>query len=183
MKRWLLALAGVAIAARALGGERIADAIRWADQRLELFSPRGAGMYARVAPRILTPLYRTVASAVAEARAHHMVDVGTGPGTLAIEIARRCPRGEVIGVDLAPEMLATAGARAAEAGVADRVEECFIGGGRSARLNGELRGALTQCAAELDSVRGTLRGDAARYLGRLQQLMAPLTTAPGDRSA
>jgi SAM-dependent methyltransferase len=121
MNRWLLALAGVAIAARALGSERVADTIRWADQRLELFSPRGAGIYARVAPRILPPLYRAVAEHTADTGASRVLDVGTGPGALAIEIARRCPRCQVVGVDLAPEMLATAGARAAEAGVADRV--------------------------------------------------------------
>lgn len=55
MKRWLLTLAGVTVIARALGTERIADAIRWADQRLELSSPRGASLYARAAPHLLAP--------------------------------------------------------------------------------------------------------------------------------
>lgn len=121
MKRWVLPLAGVAVIARLLGTERMADMIRWADQRLELFSPRGAGLYARVAPRILAPLYRAVADDVVAAQAEHVLDVGTGPGELAIAIARRCPDCQVTGVDLAPEMLATAGGRAESAGVADRV--------------------------------------------------------------
>lgn len=34
MRRWLFILGGLAVVARALGTERIADAIRWADQRL-----------------------------------------------------------------------------------------------------------------------------------------------------
>lgn len=49
------------------------------------------------------------------------LDVGTGPGALAIEIAMRCGSCSVIGVDVAPEMLATAEDRARGAGVADRV--------------------------------------------------------------
>lgn len=60
------------------------------------------------------------------------------------------------------------------------LEEYFIRGGRGARLNGELRKALEQCAAELDRIRGTLRGDAARYFGRLQQLIGLVLTDPTD---
>lgn len=121
MKRWVLALAGVAVIARAMGTERIADTIRWADQRMELFSPRGAALYARVAPRFLAPLYRMVADDVAATGGVRVLDVGTGPGELAVEIARRCPSCRITGVDLAPEMLATAGGRAEAAGLADRV--------------------------------------------------------------
>lgn len=120
--RWLVALALAAVALRHLGSERIADAVRWADQRLELFSPRGAGLYALLAPRLLRPLHRVVADDVAALAPAIVVDVGTGPGALAVEIARRCPSASVIGVDLAPEMLATAEERAGEAGVADRIE-------------------------------------------------------------
>jgi len=118
---WLIRLATVAIVLRALGGERIAGAIRWVDQRLELFSPRGAGVYAAIAPRILAPLHRRVAEEVAS-RPGLILDVGTGPGALAVEIAGRCPSCRVLGIDLAPEMLRTAAQRAADAGVGDRVD-------------------------------------------------------------
>lgn len=120
MRRWVR-LAALVLVVRAIGIERFADAVRWADQRLELFSPRGAGLYARVAPRLLAPLYRAVAADVVGIHPRRVLDVGTGPGALAVEIARRCPTCEVVGVDLAPEMLATAAARAREAGVAARV--------------------------------------------------------------
>lgn len=113
-------LAVAAFLLRAVGSERFADLVRWADQRLDLFSPRGAGVYARVAPRLLAPLYRAIAEEVSGTRVSSVLDVGTGPGALAVEIARRGDH-EVVGVDLAPEMLATANRRAAEAGVSDRV--------------------------------------------------------------
>lgn len=119
--RWLVGLA-LAVLLRRLGSERIADAVRWADQRLELFSPRGATLYARVAPPLLRPLHRFVADDVAALAPATVLDVGTGPGALAVEIARRYPAASVIGVDLAPEMLATAEERAREAGVGQRVE-------------------------------------------------------------
>lgn len=58
------------------------------------------------------------------------------------------------------------------------LEEYFIGGGRSARLDAALRTALMQCAAELGTVRGLLRDDAALYFGRLQQLIGLVLSEP-----
>jgi SAM-dependent methyltransferase len=104
--RWLMGLALLAILGRRIGAERIADTVRWADQRLELFSPRGAGLYARFAVPLLRPLYRHVADEVAVLAPTTVLDIGTGPGALAVEIALRCGSCSVIGVDLAPEMLA-----------------------------------------------------------------------------
>jgi SAM-dependent methyltransferase len=121
MRRWLLRLLAVAAVARLVGSERIANWVRWADQRLELFSPRGAGIYARVAPRLLAPLFRAVAADVTATQPRRVLDVGTGPGALAIEVAWACSGCLVTGVDLAQEMLTGAGARAREAGVENRV--------------------------------------------------------------
>jgi hypothetical protein len=42
--RWLIGLAVAALVLRRIGSERIADVVLWADQRLELFSPRGAAL-------------------------------------------------------------------------------------------------------------------------------------------
>jgi SAM-dependent methyltransferase len=119
--RWLVGLALVAIVLRRIGTEQIANIVRWADQRLELFSPRGAGLYTRFAVPLLEPLYRRVADEVTALAPGAVLDVGTGPAALAVAIAQRCESCTVIGVDLAPEMLLTAEARARDAGVLDRV--------------------------------------------------------------
>jgi ubiquinone/menaquinone biosynthesis C-methylase UbiE len=119
--RWLVGLALAVIVVRRLGTERIADVVRWADQRLELFSPRGASLYGRFAVPLLEPLHHLVTDEVTALAPDAVLDVGTGPGALAVAIARRRPTCTVIGVDLAPEMLATAEARARDARVMERV--------------------------------------------------------------
>lgn len=122
MRRFARGVTRAALDLRRVGFERLADAVRWVDQRLDLFSPRGAGLYARIAPSLFRPLYEIVANDIASGTQGVVLDVGTGPGGLAAEIARRCGSCRVIGVDLAPEMLATAEERAREAGVADRTD-------------------------------------------------------------
>jgi ubiquinone/menaquinone biosynthesis C-methylase UbiE len=48
---------------------------------------------------------------------HRVLDLGCGTGTLAIEVKRRQPGAEVIGLDADPEMLARARAKAERGGV------------------------------------------------------------------
>jgi demethylmenaquinone methyltransferase / 2-methoxy-6-polyprenyl-1,4-benzoquinol methylase len=52
----------------------------------------------------------------------HVLDVATGTGDLAIEIARACPGASVIGLDPSPGMLAIARAKLARRRLADRVQ-------------------------------------------------------------
>ncbi len=96
--------------------------IRTIDQRGGLFAPRGARLYAKVAPRILRGLYRRVADDLVVRVGSHpsptIVDLGSGPGELAIELARRLPAARVIGVDPAPAMRDAAARAAMLAGVA-----------------------------------------------------------------
>ena len=129
MSRW----PGLAIAAM-VGGLLVAGRghfgrlIRTIDQRAGVFAPRGAGLYNSVAPAILRPLYRRVAddgvmepglAGMAEISA--VLEIGSGPGELAVEIARRLPGGEVDGIDLAQAMIDRAVNRARMAGLDDRV--------------------------------------------------------------
>lgn len=46
-----------------------------------------------------------------------LLDIGCGPGTLTVDLARHVAPGRVVGVDTVPEVLEGARARAAEAGV------------------------------------------------------------------
>ena len=106
---------------------RIGRLLRAVDQRAGIFAPRGARLYNEVAPTVLRPLYRRVANDVAalavnDASPANVLEIGSGPGELALEVARRLPQAEVLGVDLADAMVGRAAARAREAGVHLRVQ-------------------------------------------------------------
>lgn len=100
--------------------------LRTMDQRAGVFAPRGAGLYNAVAPRLLGPLYRRVADdvtalpdLVSTSEISAVLEIGSGPGELALEIARRLPGGEVVGIDLAEAMVA----RATELARAERLDK------------------------------------------------------------
>lgn len=50
-----------------------------------------------------------------------LLDVGCGPGNIALKLARRCPQLTIVGLDRSRNMLRAAGQAAAEAGVAGQV--------------------------------------------------------------
>jgi SAM-dependent methyltransferase len=103
---------------------RLSRLLRTIDRRTGLFAPHGAALYARVAPRILRPLYCLVASDVAEITHGLPVripDIGSGPGDLAIELARRLPDASLIGVDLAEGMIDIGRRSARAAGLQARI--------------------------------------------------------------
>lgn len=67
--------------------------------------------YDRFAGRLERPLRARVAADVAALRlpaGAHVLDVGTGPGRLPVEIARRCPEVWVTGLDVSPRMVEAA---------------------------------------------------------------------------
>ncbi len=51
-----------------------------------------------------------------------IVDIGTGPGRLPIEIAKQTKKAKLFGIDLSPDMIKLARKNAEMAGVADRIE-------------------------------------------------------------
>jgi len=97
--------------------------LRTVDQRAGLFAPRGAGLYNAVAPRLLRPFYDRVAGEVASATPlgaapnSSVLEIGSGPGELALEIARRLPGADIVGVDLAGAMVGRAIERARTEGL------------------------------------------------------------------
>jgi SAM-dependent methyltransferase len=56
---------------------------------------------------------------------HRVLDLGCGTGTLAIQVKRRQPGAEVVGLDADPEMLERARTKASEAGVELRLDEGY----------------------------------------------------------
>jgi len=129
MPRWPRLAVAAALGALLVGGRgHVGRFLRTVDQRAGIFAPHGAGLYNAVAPRILGPLYRRVADDVtavpglaAMSEISAVLEIGSGPGELALEIARRLPGSDVVGVDLAEAMIQTAVARAREAQLDGRV--------------------------------------------------------------
>lgn len=129
MSRWPgLAIAAMVGGLFVAGRGHIGRLLRSIDQRAGVFAPRGAGLYNAVAPAILRPLYRRVAEDVViepglagAAEISAVLEIGSGPGELAVEVARRLPGGEIVGIDLAQAMIDRATERARAAGLDQRV--------------------------------------------------------------
>ena len=126
--RWpRLALVAAVGGLLVVGRRRVGRFLRTVDQRAGIFAPRGAALYNAVAPRLLRPLYRRVADEVAASlgpvatpEISAVLEIGSGPGELALEIARRLPGAEVVGIDLAEAMVDRATGRARAEGLAQR---------------------------------------------------------------
>jgi ubiquinone/menaquinone biosynthesis C-methylase UbiE len=82
-----------------------------------------AEQYDRLSRLLLPWLYRTVAADAVPvaAEAATVVDIGTGPGRLPVELARRRSDLRLVGVDPSVDMVALGRANADKAGVEDRV--------------------------------------------------------------
>lgn len=86
------------------------------------FDMPSARVYDALAGSGLTWLYARVAGQVAAMRPSGVaVEIGSGPGHLAVLLARAVPDLKIIGVDISPSMVEIANKRAAKADVADRV--------------------------------------------------------------
>ena len=128
MARWSrLALAAAAAGLVVAGRGRVGRLVRSIDQRAGIFAPRGAGLYNLVAPPLLRPLYRRVAEDVAALSRERampgisVLEIGSGPGELALEIARRLPGSSLVGIDLAEAMIRRGVERAHGEGLDRRV--------------------------------------------------------------
>ena len=110
--------------------ELLTGMLRGADQRLGLFSPHGAALYARLGPRFNRPLYERVIVDVEALRPLDVLDVGSGPGTLAVALAARLPAARVVGIDVTRSMVDAARRAAALSELVDRVT--FVHGDASA---------------------------------------------------
>ena len=90
----------------------------------ELFAPLGPtyDRYARLLSFGQDPRWRSFLVSRVPPDAHRVLDVATGTGAVAIELARAEPARTVIGLDQSPEMLAAGRDRVTHAGLGDRIE-------------------------------------------------------------
>ena len=90
----------------------------------ELFAPLAPSYdrYARLLSFGRDPRWRAFLVSRVPAEAARVLDVATGTGAVAIELARGAGGRTVVGVDQSPDMLAAGRARVERAGLADRVE-------------------------------------------------------------
>ncbi|MGD8881225.1 MAG: class I SAM-dependent methyltransferase [Desulfobacterales bacterium] len=81
-----------------------------------------ATAYAKATGMVIESYYRPVAGEiVANLNEGTILDLGTGPGYLPVEIAKRSSTINVIGVDLSRKLIEMARSNAAKAGLADRL--------------------------------------------------------------
>ena len=90
----------------------------------ELFAPLGPtyDRYARLLSFGQDPRWRRFLVSRIPANATRVLDVASGTAAVAIELARRTPAREVVGIDQSTEMLAAGRARIAAAGLDRRIE-------------------------------------------------------------
>jgi len=79
--------------------------------------------YDRYVNRYLVNWFRRIAEDIdAKVGSGAVLDVGTGPSRLPMEIAKRSPRLRVVGIDISKGMIDVANDNARKSGLADRVE-------------------------------------------------------------
>jgi ubiquinone/menaquinone biosynthesis C-methylase UbiE len=78
--------------------------------RPRAFQGRASRFYNLMASTVLRRLYRRLAQDIADVAPDNatVLDIGTGPGVLLVELARRRPDLRLTGVDLSPDMVAAA---------------------------------------------------------------------------
>ena len=81
------------------------------------------GLYAKIAGKSIHSYYEKIAQEIVAFQNHgNILDIGTGPGHLPIQIVRAAPDVRMVGVDLTKRMIELARANAAKAGLAEKIE-------------------------------------------------------------
>jgi ubiquinone/menaquinone biosynthesis C-methylase UbiE len=85
-----------------------------------------ASAYEKGTRMVIDSYYRQVAEEIVDhLPGGNILDLGTGPGCLPIEIAKRCSSVRIIGVDLSRKLIGIARSNAAKAGLTERLQFQF----------------------------------------------------------
>jgi ubiquinone/menaquinone biosynthesis C-methylase UbiE len=96
-----------------------------------------ASIYEKACRLAVEGYYKPVAEQmVSRVREGRLLDLGTGPGLLPVEIAKKAPLVTVVGVDLSRPLIRMAKQRALKAGLGHRVQ-FEVGNAANLRFNGE----------------------------------------------
>lgn len=141
--------------------------LRQASANVRAFDLPTAGMYDALVASVLEGLYARVAGGVAATYPRGtLLEIGSGPGRLAVRLAREVPDLAVVGVDISDAMVERAARRAAGAGLSERV-----------RFDVGDVGALPLSDGEFDGVVSTLSlhhwPDPVRGLSEIHRVLKP----------
>ena len=141
---WFVWFAPLALVGGWLYRDRIRAHLKEAFANVRAFDLPTAGMYDALAASALEGFYARVAEETARAFPRgRVLEVGSGPGRLAVRLSQEAPNVRVVGVDISEAMVERASRRADEAGLADRVRFEVGDVGALPFENGEFDGAVS----------------------------------------
>jgi SAM-dependent methyltransferase len=120
-RKWWFAIAAMLLTAM-LYRNRLHAYLEQASANVRAFDLPSAGAYDALVAAVLEGFYARVADEVAAAHPFEkLLEVGSGPGRLAVRLAREVPGVTLTGVDISSAMVERAARRAAGAGLSERV--------------------------------------------------------------
>jgi SAM-dependent methyltransferase len=119
-RSWLVLIA--VLSAVALYRDQMRAILKQTYDNVRAFDLPSAGVYDALVASVLEGFYARVAGEIAAAHpGGNVLEVGSGPGRLAVRLAREAPGMTLTGVDISDAMVERAAHRAAEAGLFERV--------------------------------------------------------------
>ncbi len=120
-RKWWFTVAAALVTAT-LYRNRLRAYLEQASANVRAFDLPSAGAYDALVTAVLEGFYARVAGEVAAAHpGGKVLEVGSGPGRLAVRLAREAPSMTLTGVDISDAMVERAARRAAEASLSERV--------------------------------------------------------------